>query len=105
MIVRQDTLYENKRTKSLLKYKEFNDAEYRIVDVLEGVGNKSEMAGSIVCTDGKVSFNSNIKGNREFCRQMLKGKKKYVGKMATIQYFNLTPDGIPRFPYFLRLAV
>ena len=26
-------------------------------------------------------------------------KEKYIGKQATIKYFELTPDGIPRFPY------
>ena len=29
----------------------------------------------------------------------LKNKDKYIGKRATIRYFQLTPDGIPRFPY------
>ena len=62
------------------------------------------MAGAIVCrnTDGSL-FNSNIKGDREFCRQMLANKDRYIGKMATIKFFNLTSDGVPRFPYFMRL--
>jgi DNA ligase-1 len=104
LMVRLDTKYENKRTDKLLKYKEFQDAEYEILDVLEGVGNKSGGAGSIVCRhpDGR-SFNSNIKGSREYCRQMLADKDKYIGKIATVKFFNLTPDNIPRFPYFMRL--
>lgn len=103
-IVRWDKAYENKRTKSLLKYKEFQDTEFLIVDVLEGLGNKSGMAGAFVCRNKDGShFNSNIKGNRKLFRDMLNNKKRYIGQMATIQFFNLTPDGVPRFPYFIRL--
>ena len=104
LMVRFDSHYENKRTKVLLKYKEFKDDEYEILDVVEGVGNRSGGAGAIVCKNKDNSiFNSNIKGNREFCRQMLLNKQDYIGKMATIQFFNLTVDGVPRFPYFLRI--
>lgn len=104
LIVRADAKYENKRTTALLKYKEFSDAEYEIVDVCEGLGNRSGGAGYIVCkkADGST-FRSNIKGTREFCAKMLKNKDDYIGKMGTIKYANLTPDGVPRFPYFMRL--
>jgi DNA ligase-1 len=104
LMVRIDAKYENKRTKNLLKYKEFRDAEFEILDVVEGIGNKSGMAGAIICKniDGST-FNSNVKGNREFCKQMLLNKKDYIGRIATVQYFNLTPDNVPRFPYYLRM--
>lgn len=103
-MVRLDTKYEQKRTKNLLKYKEFKDDEYLILDVIEGVGNRSGGAGAIVCKnkDGST-FHSNIKGSREFCKEMLLKKHEYIGKMGTIKYFNLTTDGVPRFPYFMRL--
>jgi DNA ligase-1 len=103
-MVRLDAKYEQKRTKSLLKYKEFKDGEYLILDVVEGVGNRSGGAGAIVCKnrDGST-FNSNIKGTREFCKEMLLKKDEYIGKKATIKYFNLTVDGVPRFPYFMGL--
>jgi hypothetical protein len=26
-----------------------------------------------------------------------------IGKDATIKYFNLTPDGVPRFPYVIAI--
>jgi ATP-dependent DNA ligase len=103
-MVRLDTKYEQKRTKNLLKYKEFKDGEYLILNVVEGVGNRSGGAGAIVCKnkDGST-FNSNIKGTREFCKEMLLKKDDYIGKTATIKYFNLTVDGVPRFPYFMGL--
>jgi len=111
LMVRIDSKYEQKRTKNLLKYKEFMDAEYLIVGVNEGVGNRSGGAGNVVCKkldgtaflDGKTTFDSNIKGTREFCKELLLKKDDYIGKVGTIKFFNYTPDGKPRFPYFMRL--
>jgi len=103
-MVRLDSVYENKRSISLLKRKEFTDEEYKIVDICEGNGNKFGMAGYMVLAreDG-VTFHSNIKGTFEFLAELLKGKDKLIGTYATCTYFNLTPDGIPRFPYVTKL--
>lgn len=101
-MVRLDKPYENKRSKSLLKRKEFQDKEYVILDILEGEGNRSGGAGAMVFQNEEgVRFNSNIKGSREYCKELLENKEKYIGKLATIQYFNLTPDNIPRFPFVI----
>jgi ATP-dependent DNA ligase len=99
-IIRQDEKYENKRTEYLLKHKEFKDAEFEILEVGEGVGNKSGMAGFMVLklSDDKT-FRSNIKGSFEFMRELLKDKASLIGKQATVKFFNYTPDGVPRFPY------
>ncbi len=92
-------LYENKRSKHLLKRKEFKDAEFEIVRVEEGLGNWSGYAKSIVCklADGR-EFGSGLKGDQAYAAQVLKDADSYVGKQATIRYFTETPDGIPRFP-------
>lgn len=100
-MVRIDAAYENKRSKFLLKRKEFQDNEYKILDIVEGVGNKSGMAGHMVFKNHKdIEFHSNIKGDRAYLKELLLNKNKYIDKMATVKYFNLTPeDEIPRFPY------
>jgi ATP-dependent DNA ligase len=104
MVRWSDSPYEHKRTNKLLKRKEFEDAEYEIVEVLEGVGNRSGMAGSIMLksVDGKI-FNSNIKGGWAFYRALWTARESVIGKMATIQFQNLTPDGIPRFPVMTKI--
>ena len=104
-MVRTDGPYENKRSKHLLKRKEFQDSEFKILDIVEGVGNKSGMAGHMVFKNHKgIEFHSNIKGDREYLKELLKNKKKYIGKSATVKYFNLTPeDEIPRFPYVINI--
>jgi DNA ligase-1 len=103
-MVRVDAPYEYKRSDALLKRKEFQDAEYRIVEICEGNGNKSGMAGYAILerTDGKT-FRSNIKGNHDFLKQLLSDAKSLKGTYATCTFFNLTPDGIPRFPYLTKL--
>jgi len=44
-----------------------------------------------------------VKGTWEETAEMLKNRKKLIGKQATVKYFNLTPDGIPRFPYVINI--
>jgi DNA ligase-1 len=91
--------YEQKRSKQLLKRKEFLDAEFEIVDLVEGEGNRSGMVGyaKLRLPDGRT-FDSNVKGDREFLRQTLANRSSLIGKKATCVYFKPTPDGIPRFP-------
>ena len=101
-MLRLDSKYENKRSKSLLKHKSFVDEEYIIKDICEGEGNRTGTAGYMVfeTADGKP-FKSNVKGTWDETAEMLKSKKELIGKQATIKYFNLTPDGIPRFPFVI----
>lgn len=100
MIRIADSPYENKRSVNLLKFKKFIDAEFEIVDIVEGLGNRSGMAGAIMIKtkDGKV-FNSGIKGGEDYYRELLKNKKKLIGKLATIRYQNLSDkEKVPIFP-------
>lgn len=96
--------YENKRSKQLLKYKDFVDEEFEIVGAVEGQGNRTGTVGKFTMKmkDGRT-FGSNIKGNFEYLTFLWENHKKYVGKKATVKYFALTPDGIPRFPYIIKI--
>ena len=83
-----------------MKRKDFIDSEFKILDIVEGEGNRTGMAGYMnFQTDDNKPFKSNVKGNFEYLADVLKNKNKLIGKLATIKYFSLTPDGIPRFPY------
>ena len=86
---------------TILTRKEFQDAEYRVIDINRGNGNRSGTAKHLVlwCDKEKVSFNSNIKGSFDYLKEIYDNRKEYIGKQATIKFFQLTPDGIPRFPY------
>jgi len=91
--------YENKRTKQLIKRKEFKEEEFKLIDIVEGDGNRSGMAGNVLVetVTGK-QFGAGIQGDREFFRELLKNKSDYIDTLVSIKYQNLTPDGIPRFP-------
>lgn len=96
-MVRLDAPYEaGKRSKSLLKRKQFQDAEFAVVCLEEGLGNWAGYAKRAVLRlpDGR-EFGAGIKGSQEFTKALL---TKPTPKTATIRYFALTPDGIPRFP-------
>jgi DNA ligase-1 len=98
-MLRLDALYENKRSNSLLKHKSFIDEEFKIVDVIEGNGNLSGMVGALVFESAQGdTFNASVNGGWDYLKDLWKNKRKIVGKMATICYFNITPDGKPRFP-------
>jgi ATP-dependent DNA ligase len=103
-MLRTNGKYENKRSKFLMKHKSFIDEEYTIVDVCEGEGNKTNMVGYMTfkTADGKP-FKSNVKATFEESEEMFRNRKQLIGKQATIKYFNLTPDGIPRFPYVINI--
>lgn len=95
-------LYEHKRSQALLKYKLWFDKEYEIIDITEGIGNRSGMFGrALLKTEKGDVFEANARGNEEFYKQLLMDKKTLIGKLATIRYQNLTPRGVPRFPVLL----
>lgn len=99
-MVRCNKSYENKRSRSLLKRKEFIDDEFSILGITEGLGKRAGTAGfmSFVSRNGN-EFRSNIKGNFQHLKTILEDRENLIGKIATVKFFNLTPNGIPRFPY------
>lgn len=102
-MVRHDKPYEHKRSKSLLKRKEFTTEEFKVVEVVEGLGNWSGYVKRFVCEIPKNldyptgrTFGAGIRGTQKQLKELLESGK--TPDWATIRYFNLTPDGIPRFP-------
>ncbi len=97
-MIRLDTPYEaGKRSKNLLKRKEFMDDEFQLVRIEEGNGNWQGYAKRAVIRlpDGR-ECGAGIKGNQDFTRQLLADASRYTHAM--VRYFTLTPDGVPRFP-------
>ena len=109
-IVRLNKPYENKRSKNLLKYKDFVDSEFLIVGAIEGEGGRAGTIGKFLMEDSKGRrFKSNVKGNFDYLKYVWKNHQNYLGKMATVKYFQLTPEdaagggGVPRFPYIIKI--
>ena len=98
-IVRTNNQYENKRSKHLLKRKDFEDEEFEIIRIEEGQGNWSGYAKRVIFrNDNGVEVGAGLKGNQAYAKQVLAEADEYIGKQVTIQFFTRTPDGIPRFP-------
>ncbi len=90
--------YENKRSKNLLKIKEFLTEEYTITNIHPGLGNRSDIAGSVEIRIDRVTVKCGIRGSWEYSRDLLNTRSDLIGKVATVRHFGKTPDGSLRFP-------
>jgi DNA ligase-1 len=95
-IIRVDALYQNKRTKYLLKDKQFVDDEFTILGVVEGDGNMSGKVGKLQFEIKNKPFDAAVNGDWNYLAKLLKAKN-LIGKKATVKYFRLTPAGIPKW--------
>lgn len=96
--------YENKRSKQLLKYKDWVDDEFEILDYEEGEGGRAGTIGKFLIKlhDGQTC-ETNVKGNFDFLKDVWKHRKQYVGTMATVKFHRYTPDGKLKWPYAIKL--
>lgn len=103
MLKKYDVPYFFGRSFDMLKYKRFKDAEFKIVNVEDGKGNKKGKATAVICVDDNGNeFKAGVTGTEEFAAEMFANKETYIGKIATIKYQELTPvkdgkGGVPRF--------
>jgi DNA ligase-1 len=86
------------RSANLQKYKEFEDAEFEITNVVDGVGKEKGAAVFVCITGDGQEFRTRPEGTYESRHKMFKNKKKFIGKQLTVRYQNLSDTGIPRFP-------
>ena len=103
-MVRQDAPYENKRSKNLLKRKEFITEEYDVVSVEEGQGNWATYAKRFVLKlPNGAEFGAGVRGNQAQLKELWESDTKPT--WATLRYFEMTPDGVPRFPVVIDYGV
>jgi DNA ligase-1 len=102
-IVRLDGPYECKRSHSLRKFKDFQDAEANIVNYVEGKGKRKGTLGKFIMQDddGNIFGCPPGKGhNYKDLARMLKNIHKYLGQRATFYYFERTKAGSYRHPLY-----
>ena len=95
-MVRLDEKYECKRSRYLLKRKQFITEEFDVVEVLEGSGNWAGYAKHFVLTDGTETFRSGVRGNQATLKALLEQEEKPT--WVTCRFFERSVDNIPRFP-------
>lgn len=91
------------RSGTLLKYKRMKDDEFVIVDAVEGKGKWKGCLGAFICltrNSKKMTFSVAPAISEEQKRLWWSRNQAadLIGKVLTVQYQELTSDGIPRFP-------
>jgi DNA ligase-1 len=96
-MIRADAPYQQKRTKYLLKRKDFVDEEFLIVGYKEGKGNREGCITLRLSTKDGKEFDSVPVGGVEYLQHLWEKRILLPGLYATVKYQNLSTDGIPRF--------
>ena len=100
-IIRINRPYLQKRTKNLLKRKDFEDAEFTIVRIEEGTGNWAGCAKRLIFQNDQGECGESgagMAGNRDYMREVFENRDAYIGKQATIKFFGRTKNLKPRIP-------
>ena len=102
-ILRLNDFYQNKRSHSLRKFKDFSDTEATIIGYLDGKGKRTGTLGKFIMQDDE--------GNEFGCppgkgytykdlANMLSNIHEYIGQRATFTFFERTKAGSYRHPLF-----
>lgn len=93
----------NGRSSNLLKYKDFQDIDATIIDILPNDANP--LHGTPLLEYKKSTFKAGVKMSHSEREDLLKNKKKYIGKKAEIRFFEYSEEGIPRFPVMVGIRL
>ena len=101
---KQGKYVENTRSNHLQKLKKFMDEEFEIVNYTTPTQGKEVGCVVWICKtkEGKT-FSVRPSGNYDERKKQYKNGKKYIGKMLTVKYQELTNDHVPRFPVGLEI--
>lgn len=94
------------RSRNLLKIKRFDDTEYKVLDIIPGkattVNGVDRSPGILICGSVGDTFEVYAPGTIEEKEEILKNKKKYIGKEITIKHSGFTNANKPWHPVALR---
>lgn len=86
------------RSAHLLKVKQFQDAEFRVVGATDGRG---KMEGHVIwiCRNdvNDLTFECQMKVPMAERRRMYEEQNSYIGKLLTVRFFDRTDDSLPHF--------
>ncbi|KAH9482076.1 DNA ligase [Psilocybe cubensis] len=101
MLRKPQSVYEGKRSGSLLKIKTFYDAEAIVTGHAPGKGRNKGITGALMCKmeSGKL-FNVG-----SGLTDKIRKEPPKIGSIITYRFQELTRDGVPRFPSYIGLAV
>ena len=99
-MLRTNKPYEQKRSYTLQKVKDWSDTEITITDYIEGRGKFKNGLGKFIGTDSdnrvvEVPWPSLTILDRQ---GIWHNRQSYIGQKLTFEYFDRTPSGAYRFP-------
>ena len=103
----EDGYGTDKRSRKLLKVKEFHDAEFKVIGYEEGKpyirGNKKYRVPVWICeTESGGTFNVTAAGNMHEKAVEWENRDECVGNMLTVKFHNMSKDNIPQLPIALQ---
>ena len=105
-IIRLNTKYQQKRSHSLRKFKDFSDKEATIIGYLDGKGKRTGTLGKFIMQDDEgIEFGCPPGKGYTYkdLKVMLDNIGDYIGKRATFTYFERTKANSYRHPLFKTL--
>ena len=85
-----------KRTNDMIKIKEYQDAEFEITGLSEGLRDE-DMCFTCI-TDKGIEFKAKPMGSRELKQEYRDNLDNIIGKMATVKFFYYSEEGTPLQP-------
>lgn len=99
IVRRPDTYYRDGRSAEILKVKNYQDAEARVLAHLPGKGRNQGRLGALLVALGDGTQFRIGSGFSDAER----GSPPAIGDLITFKYYGKYLSGIPRFPSFLRI--
>jgi DNA ligase-1 len=99
MLRQPGSLYEGKRSRTLLKVKTFHDLEVTVIDHIPGKGKHKGRLGALAC--GLDGFPACLVDVGTGFSDAQREAPPAIGSRITIKFQEYTPAGVPRFPVFV----
>lgn len=97
MLRKPGSLYERKRSSTLLKVKRFHDTEARVLAHVDGKGKHKGRLGALTCM---LKSGATFEVGTGFTDAEREAPPR-VGAKVTVRYQELSRDGVPRFPVYV----
>ena len=95
----QDGYNVGHRSNSLLKFKDFKDAEFKIIGAKDGKGSfKGKVIFICETHDGLNEFDCVPEGPMSYRAELYEDRADYIGRYLTVRYAYLSEENKPIFP-------
>ena len=96
-----------KKSRTLLKLKTFEDAEFKVIDIIEGkdkcVNDTFFKVAVLVCvTENGESFKVTAHGDANNKQDIWHNRVAHIGRLVTVKYYEKTAKGVPFHPVSLQ---